>query len=118
MEPETESTEQLDLSDDLDLVTVFHSEEHDAQSEVQIVRGLLEAGGVPCVVVGGPEFPNLPYEVRVPKARVEEALTLIAESQSAGPSAAEEEEASTEGQGQPGGDFDAPAVGDDTNLTE
>jgi hypothetical protein len=101
MDTESESPEQLDTSGDLDMVTVLRAEEHDAQSEVQIVRGLLEAGGVPCVIVGGPEFPNLPCEVRVPKERFEEALILIAESQSAGPRGAEEAEASTEGQGQP-----------------
>ncbi len=100
MDPEPESTERLDTSEELDLVTVFHAEEHDAQSEVQVVAGLLEAGGVPCVIVGGPEFPNLPYEVRVPKGKREEALALIAESRSVGARGAEEAEALTESEGQ------------------
>ncbi len=100
MDPEPVAPEQLDTSEEFDLVTVLRAEEHDAPSEIQVIRGLLEAGGVPCVVVGGPEFPNLPCEIRVPKARVEEALLLIAESQAVGPRGAEEAEASTEGQGQ------------------
>lgn len=100
MEREPEATERLDTSEELDLVTVFHAEEHDAQSEVQVVAGLLEAGGVPCVIIGGPEFPNLPYEVRVPKAKLDDAQALIAESRAVGAAGADEAEALTEGEGQ------------------
>ena len=92
-----EPPEELDTSEELDLVTAFFSEEHDAQSKVQVIRGLLEASGVPTVVAGHTSLPNLPCEVRVPKARLEEALRLIAESEAAGPRAAEEAEKLSEG---------------------
>ena len=94
---EPEPPEELDTSEDLDLVTVFYSEEHDAQIKVQVIRGLLEASGVPTVIVGNTALPYLPFEVRVPKVRLEEALWLIAESEAAGPRAAEEAEALSEG---------------------
>jgi len=94
---EPESPEQPDTSEDLDLVTVFYSEDHDAHIKAQLVRGLLEAGGVPTVMVDATPLPNLPSELRVPKVRLEEALRLIAESEAAGPRAAEEAEELSEG---------------------
>lgn len=94
---EPEPNEQPDISEDLDLVTVFYSADHDAQIKVELVRGLLEASGVPTVVMGNASLPNLPSELRVPKSRLEEALRLIAESEAAGPGAAEEAEKLSEG---------------------
>jgi hypothetical protein len=90
-------TEPPDASEDLDLVTIFESNETNAQVESQVIRGVLEAGGVPAIIVGGAEMPNLPCEVRVPKSRLEEAELLIAEAQEAGPQAAEEAERASEG---------------------
>ncbi|HSW50011.1 MAG TPA: hypothetical protein VLH09_07545 [Bryobacteraceae bacterium] len=100
MEPEQESPQPLDTSDDLDLVTLFESSEISAQMEAQLIRGVLDAGAVPAVIVGHSTLPNLPTEVRVPKAYLEEALRLIAESQAAGPRGAEEAEQAAEGSGQ------------------
>jgi hypothetical protein len=90
-------TEPLDDSEDLDLVTVFDSDKHTSQMEAQFIRGILEAGGVPAVIVGNTALPYLPFEVRVPKARLEEAERLIAEAQASGPQAAEEAERASEG---------------------
>ncbi|MCC7176576.1 MAG: DUF2007 domain-containing protein [Bryobacterales bacterium] len=93
---EPEQPEQLDTSEDLDLVQAFYSAEHDAQMKAELVRGLLESAGVPAVIVEGAAMPNLPAEVRVPKARLEDALRLIAESEAAGPGAADAAERLTE----------------------
>ena len=93
IEPEPE---ELDTSEDLDLVTVFDSDKHTSQMEAQFIRGILEAGGVPAVVVGNTALPYFPFEVRVPKARLEEAFRLIAESEAAGPRAADEAEQASE----------------------
>jgi hypothetical protein len=89
--------EPLDTSEDLDLVSVFSSDQHTADMEASMIQSILEAGGIPSVIVGGAEMPNLPCEVRVPKSRQEEALLLIAESQAAGPQAADEAEQASEG---------------------
>ena len=99
MDIEPESPERLDISEDLDLVTVFSVNHATAEMEAMMIRGVLDAGGVPAVIISAAEIPSLACEVRVPKARVEEALRLIAESEAAGPRGAEEAEASTEGQG-------------------
>jgi hypothetical protein len=89
--------ERPDASEDLDLVTIYESNETNAQVESQFIRGVLEAGGVPAIIVGGAEMPNLPCEVRVPQSRFAEAERLIAEAQAAGPQAAEEAERASEG---------------------
>jgi hypothetical protein len=97
MELEPDSPEQLDVSEDMDLVTVFNSETHTSQMEAQFVRGILETGGITAVIVGNTALPQLPFEVRVPKAQLEDALRLIAESEAAGPRGAEEAEQASEG---------------------
>ncbi|MFB3776948.1 MAG: hypothetical protein ACE141_05030 [Bryobacteraceae bacterium] len=100
MEPEQESPQSPDTSDDLDLVPVFSSDKHTSEMEALAIQGVLEAGGISSIIVGGGVIPSLPYEVRVPKAKLEEALTLIAESEAAGPRGAEEAEQAAEGSGQ------------------
>jgi hypothetical protein len=91
--------EPLNTSEDLDLVSVFSSDQHTADMEAAMIQSILAAGGIPSVIVGGVEMPNLPCEVRVPQARLEEALLLIAESQAAGPQAADEAEKASEEMG-------------------
>ena len=85
-----------DDSEDFDLVTVFSSDEHNAEMQAQAVQSVLEAGGIPAVIVGSSVLPNLPFEVRVPSSRVEEAEKIIADSEAAGPAGAEEAERASE----------------------
>jgi hypothetical protein len=91
-----EASEPLDTSDDLDLVTVFSSNNHDAEMEAMAIRGVLDAAGVPSLVVGTSVIPVFSFEVRVPSIWVEEAERLIAESRAAGPQGAEEAEKASE----------------------
>ncbi len=93
-----EPSEPLDVSDDLDLVTVFSSNNHDAEMEAMAIRGVLDAGGVPSLVVGDSVLPFFSFEVRVPRIWLEEAERLIAESRAAGPQGAEEAEEASETQ--------------------
>jgi len=81
----------------MDLVTVFSSDHHNAEMEALAIRGLLDASGIPSVVVGSSVYPNLPVEVRVPQALAEDAGRAIEEFQAAGPQAAEEAERASEG---------------------
>lgn len=85
-----------DDSEDFDLVTVFSSDEHDAEMEALAVQSVLEAGGIPAVIVGSSVLPSLPFEVRVPSSRLEEAQKLIADSKAAGPAGAAEAERASE----------------------
>lgn len=85
-----------DESHDLDMITVFRSAGTDIESEALTVKGLLRASRVPAEIVGDSRYPNLPQQVRVPRAQVNEARRLIAEALAAGPAAAEEAEAESE----------------------
>jgi len=80
----------LDTSHDLDLVTVFSSDAHNAEMQASGVLSLLEAAGIPALLVSPGPIPSLPYEVRVPRARLEQAQRVIQEAEAAGPAAAEE----------------------------
>jgi hypothetical protein len=86
------SPNALDVSHDLDMVPVFVSDMPNAEMVAIEVRSILEAQSIPSVLVSGAMFPNLPFEVRVPKSRLEEARNAIAAAEEAGPAAAEEGE--------------------------
>jgi len=86
----------VDTSHDLDMVTLFSSSNHDAEMEANAIQGLMEASGIPSIVVGTPQIPSLEFQVQVPKARLEEAERALAEAREAGPAAAAEAEQATE----------------------
>ena len=82
-EPEDESeVDEEGLSHDLDFVPVYTGQGAEAEMEAISIRAVLEANGVPCVVIGSQQIPSLPFEVRVPKSRLEEARALLEEAQS------------------------------------
>jgi hypothetical protein len=93
---EREETTDVDPSHALDMVPVYASQGTDAEMEAGTIHGLLEASGVPSLVMGPAVYPVLGFEVHVPKSRLEEARRLIAEAQVAGPEAAAEAEAASE----------------------
>ena len=89
-----EDTENLgvDTSHDLDMVALFSSSNHDAEMEANAIHALMEASGIPSMVVGTPQIPSLEFQVQVPRARLEEADRVLAEAKDAGPAAAAEAE--------------------------
>jgi len=88
-EPESEFSE-VNPSHELDLVTFWSSSEHDAEMEAINLRSVLEANGIPALVVGASTIPSLEFQVQVPRARLEEADRVVREAREAGPAAAEE----------------------------
>jgi len=78
------------------MVAVFSSSNHDAEMETLAVQGVLQANGIPAVVVGPHVLPNLEFQVQVPEHLAEEARHLIIEARAAGPGAAAEAEAASE----------------------
>jgi len=91
MPQDTENTE-FDLSHDLDMVTLFSSQNHDAEMEANAIHGVLEANGVPSIVVGTPQIPAFEFQVQVPKVHLEQAERVLADAREAGPEAAAEAE--------------------------
>lgn len=83
--PLPDEVREVDDSEDLDLVTVFHSTgESLAEFEASEIKGLLESNGVAAVLIGDAVLPNFPFEVKVARIHAEQARQLISEAESAG----------------------------------
>ncbi len=85
----------IDPSHELDMVPVYDSQTIDSDVEAEVIRGILEANGIPSILTRTP-YPPLGFGVQVPRSRLEEAQRLIEEQQAAGPEAAAEAEAASE----------------------
>lgn len=83
-------SEEGDTSDDMDMVPIFSSQNHNAEMEALSIQSILESAGISAVVVGASTIPSLPFEVHVPKAFADDAERAIAAARAAGPEAAEE----------------------------
>jgi len=86
---------EVNTSHELDMEPLFFSQTIEAESEAEVIQGLLEANGIPSTLSRSP-VPTLGFQIQVPKNRVEDALRLIAEQEAAGPDAAAEAEAAGE----------------------
>ena len=70
-----------------------------SEMEADMIRGVLDASGIPSLLVKASQYPMLGFEVKVPRGRVMEAEELVAEALAAGPQAATEAEEGTEPEG-------------------
>ena len=87
---------ELDESSDFDMVTLFSSSNHDGEMEATSIHAMLQANGIPSVVMGPSVIPSLEFQVQVPRAYAEEAERVLVEAREAGPQAAAEAEAASE----------------------
>lgn len=92
----SETPETANPSHAMDMESVFDSVGVEAEMEAMAVHSLLNAAGIPAILVGSSSLPNLPFEVQVPRDHVEEARRRIEEAKAAGPAAAEEAERASE----------------------
>ena len=95
-EDEQPGQDVLLTSHALDMVMLWSSGGVNAEMEADMIRGVLESNGIPAMVVGASQYPNLGFEVRVPRGKVKEAEELIQQAEAAGPDAAVEAEAESE----------------------
>ena len=99
-DPEREAGQQggdeLLTSHALDMVTLWNSGGVNAELEADMIRGVLESNDIPVMVVGASQYPNLGFEVKVPRGKVKQAEELIEQAEAAGPDAANEAEAESE----------------------
>jgi hypothetical protein len=79
---------QLLRSHALDMVALWESSTVDAEMEADMIRGVLDSGGIPSLLVGASQFNNLGFQVQVPRGKLKEAERLIEEAKAAGPDAA------------------------------
>lgn len=100
LEPERDDElTNADNSDEMDLVRLWISGTHDAEMEAMAVNSLMQANGIPSVLMGPSTIPSLEFEVQVPRGRVEEALRLLEDARATGPDAAAEAERAGELEG-------------------
>lgn len=81
---------------ELDLVTIFSSQNHDAEMEAISIHAVLEANGIESVLNAPTMIPSVEFQVQVPRERFSEAERVLAEARAAGPAAAAEAEAAGE----------------------
>jgi len=91
--PLPDEVEEVDPSENLDLLTVFHAHGTLAEMESLEVKRVLEANGIAAVLVGNSVLPILSFEVKVARDQAQHAGEVIKEAQAGGPLAAEEAEA-------------------------
>jgi len=89
-------TAGMDASHELDLVAVFASSNVDAEMEAINIHSILQAEGIPSVLVGASTIPSLEFQVQVPRVHLAEAQRILEEAKAAGPEAAAEAEAASE----------------------
>ena len=95
-EEQQHGADELLTSHALDMVTLWSSGTVTAEMEADMIRGVLESNGIPVLVVGASQYPNLGFEVKVPRGKVKEAEEVIEKAEAAGPDAATEAEAESE----------------------
>jgi hypothetical protein len=80
------------------MVALWDSSNIDSEVEADMIRGVLDSNGIPTLVVGAPQYPNLGFQVQVPRGKVMEAQRLLEEARAAGPEAAAAGELASEEQ--------------------
>ncbi len=83
---------QVDDSHELDVVTLMTLP---TEMNADVIRGILDANGIACVVVRTP-YPSFGTQLRVARADLAEAERVLHEAEAAGPEAAAEAEALSE----------------------
>ena len=84
-----------DPSHALDMVTLYTGPLN-SEPEADIIRGILDANGIPSIIVRPIGVPSLPLQIKVPRGCLADAERVIAEQRAAGPQAAAEAEAASE----------------------
>lgn len=78
------------------MTVLFSSSNHDAEMEALAIKGVLDASGLPSVVVGPHVLPNLEWQVQVPQHRLADAREFIRIARQGGRRAADEAERGSE----------------------
>ncbi len=78
------------------MVPFFSSSNHDAEMEATSIHAVLEANGIPSILIGPSSMPSLEFQVQVSEERLADAVQAVAEARAAGPAAAEQGELESE----------------------
>lgn len=89
---------RVDPSHELDMVPLIETQGATGEMEAMAIQSILDANGIPAVLIGATTLPNLSFQVRVARNDVERAQATLAEARAAGPAAAVEAEQESERQ--------------------
>jgi hypothetical protein len=78
------------------MVPFFSSSNHDSEMEATAIHSVLEANGIPSILIGPASLPSLEFQVQVSEERLADAVQAVAEARAAGPAAAAEAELESE----------------------
>lgn len=81
--PLPDDVEEVDDSEDLDLVTIYGSGAAMGELQAMGIKNLLESNGIAAVMVGDSVLPNLPFELKVARINADKAQKLIADTEKA-----------------------------------
>ena len=87
---------QADPSPDLDTIVLTERMGATGEMEVIAIKSVLDDAGIPSVIIGDSALPNLSFQVRVARNHAQQAHSVIAEAEAAGPAAAAEAERASE----------------------
>ena len=87
---------QADPSSDLDMIVLTERMGATGEMEAMAIKSVLDDSGIPSVIIGDSALPNLSFQVRVARTDAEQARSVIAEAEAAGPAAAAEAERQSE----------------------
>ncbi len=79
------------------MVPVFSSMNASGEMEATTVQAVLEANGIPALLVGPATLPVVEFQVQVAQEHLTEAQRVLDEAKAAGPAAAAEAELASEG---------------------
>ncbi len=85
-----------DPSDQFDLETIFEDMGATAEVEALGIRAVLDANGIPSVLIDSRPYPSLRFIVKVPRNELDRAREILAAAREAGPAAAEQAELASE----------------------
>jgi len=66
------------------------------ESEADMIRGVMDANQIPSLLIRAPQWPNLGFEIHIPRGMVNQAEEALKAALAAGSEAAAEAEAETE----------------------
>ncbi len=87
-----DSPDLADPSPELDMVALTERMGATAEMEVIAMKSVLDDAGIGSVIIGDSALPNFSFQLRVAQADVEQARSVLAEAEAAGPAAAAEAE--------------------------
>jgi hypothetical protein len=93
------TTQEPNPENESEMVTLFKSSNHNAESEALTIRSLLDANGIESILVGTAQIPSLDFRVKVKSDDLDRAKRVVAEAEAAGPKAAAEAEEQSEKNG-------------------